>query len=73
MTSEQLAAELKNAVEKAGSGERVVAIHLFGVRFSKHLKRRNLREIAALAGIPESYGTEIGKGAKLAPFVTINE
>ena len=73
MTSEQLAVELRKAVDRAGHGERVVAIHLFGIRFSKHLKRKNTREIAGLAGIPESYGTEIGKGAKLGPFVTINE
>ena len=73
MTSEQLAAELRKSVEKAGYGERVVAIHLFGIRFSKDLKRRNTKEIAALAGLPESYGTEISKGAKLGSFVTINE
>ncbi|WP_297800553.1 hypothetical protein [uncultured Brevundimonas sp.] len=72
MTSEQLASALKDAVERAPHGKRVVFVHLFGIAYSEFLKGRNTKEIAALAGIPESYGVEISKGANLAPFVTIN-
>jgi 5-methylcytosine-specific restriction protein B len=71
MTNEQLALELRKACESAPPGERVVTIHLFGIRFANELKRRNLKQIAGLAGIPETYGTELAKGAKLAPHVTV--
>jgi hypothetical protein len=71
MTNEQLAALLKDDCERAGDGERVVTIHLFGIRHATSLKGRNLREIATLAGIPVDYGTEIGKGVKLASYVDI--
>jgi 5-methylcytosine-specific restriction protein B len=73
MTNEQLAAELKNACERAGKGEHVTTVHCFGIRFANELKGRNLKEIAGLAGIKESLGTEINKGVRLARHVQLIE
>jgi hypothetical protein len=73
MTNQQLADELRLACEAAGKGERVVTIHLFGIRYADELKGRNLREIATLAGIPVDYGTELGKGVKLAGYVLLKK
>ena len=71
MTDEQLATALRDAVARAPDRKKVVVIHLFGIRHGKYLKGRNTKAIAGLAGIPETYGTELSKGANLAPYVSI--
>ena len=71
MTEQQLIAELKAALADAKEGERVVSIHLFGIRFARELSGHNKERIAVAAGLGPSLKTEISKGAKLAPYVTI--
>jgi 5-methylcytosine-specific restriction protein B len=73
MTNEQLAADLRIACGRAADGERTVTIHLFGINRADELKGRNLREIATLAGIPETYGTELSKGIRLAKYVQLKK
>jgi hypothetical protein len=73
MTNEQLATDLRAACERAADGERTVTIHLFGIDRAEELKGRNLREIATLAGIPETYGTELSKGIRLAKYVQLKK
>jgi hypothetical protein len=48
-------------------------IHLFGIKYAHEIKDINvsMKAIAKAAGIPESYGTEISKGEKLAEFVRV--
>ena len=53
--------------------ETVAMIHLFGIKYAGEISSLNssFKEIAKAAGINESYGTEISKGAKLAKYVTV--
>jgi 5-methylcytosine-specific restriction protein B len=71
MTIATLAAELRDAVNRAPDGERVVNIHLFGIRRAQDLDGISLKEIVRLAGIPSSYHTEIHKGMRLADYVIL--
>jgi hypothetical protein len=73
MTNEQLATDLRIACERAAEGHRAVTIHLFGIEHAEELKGRNLREIATLAGVSPNYGTELGKGVKLANYVQLKK
>ena len=69
MSMAMLAGELRRSVDSAPSGQRVVQIHLFGIRRSADLQGVSLKELVALAGIPASYHAEIYKGMRLAEFV----
>ncbi len=71
MTTEELARELRDTVHGAESGDKVVAIHLFGIRYSDALAGHNLQDLAARAGLGKSWATEIRKGVRLAEHVTI--
>lgn len=71
MTSDQLVKALREAYSVAPKGDKVVAIHLFGIRFAEELEGHNTHEIAERAGISRSYGTELRKGMRLAHHVTI--
>ena len=55
------------------TGETVAMIHLFGIKYADEISAsgESMRAIALAAGIPESYGTEIGKGVKLSRFVRL--
>ncbi len=73
MKTTELGQKLKEMYDKAPHGEAVAMIHLFGIKFSEDIKESNasFKEIAVAAGIGESYGTEISKGAKLAKYVSV--
>lgn len=73
MTINELGNALSNIYHNAPKGEAVAMIHLFGIKYAQELKqsRFSKKEIARTANIPESFGTEISKGAKLARYVTI--
>ena len=75
MTINELGVALANMYNNAPNGESVAMIHLFGIKFAKELRQSkfNKKEIARAANIPESYGTEISKGMKLAKYVTVNK
>ena len=66
-----LAEQLRRALLAAPKGDRVVTIHLFAIRHGERLKGVNLKDLAARAGIGESFGTELRKGIRLAEFVQI--
>ncbi len=72
MQTEQLATLLKAACEQAPHGERVATMHLFGIQYADELKGR-FHEVAELSGIGRSFGAELGKGAKLAPYVSLKD
>lgn len=67
----ELAEELRRACAEAPKGDKVVTIHLFGIRHAERLKGLNLQELAEGAGIGASFGTELRKGVRLADFVAI--
>lgn len=69
MRTTDLTAHLQRMYETAGSGDQVVMIHLFGVKFADELKGQPLKDIARDATGRESYQTEIRKGMNLARFV----
>lgn len=52
-------------------GESVAMIHLFAVKYAEEIRATgvSMKAVAKAGGIPESYGTEISKGVKLAKFV----
>ncbi|MET3891599.1 hypothetical protein ABIE41_002675 [Bosea sp. OAE506] len=69
MTIEQAAAILARMYGGAGLDEKVVQIHLFGIKYAEDIQHMSAREIAERADIPKSYATEINKGKRLARFV----
>jgi hypothetical protein len=71
LTLQELADELRRDYEAAEEGKKVVTIHLFGIRSAKYLDGISCKELAIRAGIHESYGTELRKGANLAEYVSI--
>lgn len=71
MRTENLVRELRDACARAPSGDKVVTIHLFGIRHASELDGLNLQELAERAGIGKSFGTEIRKGVRLAEFVQL--
>ncbi len=73
MKINELAAELRRDVTTAPPGDRVVRIHLFGIRRASELDGVSLKELVQLAGIPDSYHTEVHKGMRLADWVTIKQ
>jgi hypothetical protein len=71
MTMEEAASILREMYETAPEGKKVVHIHLFGIRYAEHITDKSLKDLTALAGINESYATEIGKGVRLAEYVQL--
>ena len=71
MTLEELAARLSEMYRGAREGEAVANIHLFGIRYAQEIRDCDASpaKIVRLSGIPESYGTEVSKGIKLARYV----
>ncbi|MGJ0361751.1 McrB family protein [Aliarcobacter cryaerophilus] len=66
MDKNELASILKNMYENAEQGEKVAMIHLFGMKYSKEIKNlSSANEIVKLAGINDSYYSEVSKGIKL--------
>ena len=55
----------------AEEGEKVAAIHLFGIRYASEIQNIPAKEIAVAANLPVSYGTEIRKRIKLSRYVVI--
>ncbi len=66
-----LGARLRDARERAATGDVMVRIHLFGIEHAAELEGVDLKELARSAGIPESFATEIRKGMRLAPYVVL--
>ena len=73
MTLQQLGKALSDMYFGSETGETVAMIHLFGIKYADEISAsgESMRAIALAAGIPESYGTEIGKGVKLSRFVRL--
>jgi MoxR-like ATPase len=72
---EELAKILSDNYTNAEEGMRVCVIHLFGIRFGKIIKKNNysLSRIISLAGMNDSYSTELNKGLKLYESIDLNK
>lgn len=67
MNKDELSQILKEMYSNAKDGEKVAMIHLFGMKYGNEIKKiSSFKEMAKLAGIQESYATEISKGSKIA-------
>ena len=66
-----LVEELRSACQQAPPRDKVVTIHLFGIRNALRLRGVNMRDFAASAGVGKSFGPEIYKGVRLSEFVKI--
>ena len=72
MRAEELGATLRDMYGSADEGEAVAMIHLFAIKYAREIRNcdSSPKDIARLAGISETYGTEINKGIKLERYVT---
>jgi len=73
MSPEELGRILNNMYHDSKKGETATMIHLFGVKYASGIRScgASPKEIAKIARIPESYGTEINKGCNLARYVRV--
>ncbi len=72
--SRELSEELASVCNAADRGEKVTAIHLFGVRNAEKLRNLSLSElnqIASDAGQSPKYGTELRKMVRLSKYVQV--
>ncbi|MFC7498282.1 hypothetical protein ACFQRC_03500 [Enterovirga sp. GCM10030262] len=67
----ELARELKADYEGASTSQKVVRIHLFGIKRAEALKGVSLPDLLGRAGMPDSYKTELRKGIRLAEHVDL--
>jgi len=72
MNLQELGSKLNCMYINSKDGEATTMIHLFGIKYATEIKvcGEPMKAIAKSAGIKESYGTEIGKGVRLAKYVT---
>ena len=73
MTKADLGLKLKEMYDNALDGEKVAMIHLFGIKYSAEIQESgaSFQDISVGAGLSQSYGTEISKGAKLSKYVNV--
>ncbi|MDP4271682.1 MAG: hypothetical protein Q8909_16410 [Bacteroidota bacterium] len=73
MTLNDLGIKSNEMYNNAPDGASVAMIHLFGIKYANEIlqSKYSKKDIANAAGIPESYGTEISKGVKLANYVKV--
>ena len=71
MTENELGKILKEMYDNASSGERLVKIHLFGVKYALVIHDNNYKagNIIRASGLNPSYVAEVSKGIKLAKYV----
>lgn len=73
MTTFVLGNVLKEMYSTAPRGQQVTSIHTFAVFYAKQIEENRIskKEILRVAGLPESYQTEISKGMNLAEYVDV--
>lgn len=75
MTEYKLGNILKEMYQTAGRGQQVANIHAFAIYYASAIEheRFSKKEILRIAGLPETYQTEISKGINLAQYVEVNQ
>ena len=62
---------LRGMYDDAPRGEKVTAIHLFGIKYAQDIESISPRELVIRADLHESYHREIRKMIKLAKYVKL--
>ncbi|MEI4486414.1 hypothetical protein V8J36_09445 [Frigidibacter sp. MR17.14] len=71
MSFDGLVAELRADFATAAPADRDLAVQIFGIRHAAELGRHSPNAIAHAATGLESYGIEIRRGMRLAPYVLL--
>lgn len=71
MLIRDLQTTLKKRYLNAAKGEQVLSLYLFGIEFADQLSGVALYDLCEAAGLSRSYGTELAKARKLAPYVSL--
>ena len=73
MSVQDLGNELCEMYNGADKGSAVVMIHFFGIKFASQIRENGAHasDIVRVAGMNDSYVTEIQKGIRLAEFVDV--
>ena len=74
-SEEKLGQVLNKMYINASNNEKVIMIHLFGIKYGPIIEKENLnvRSIIKYANMPVSYYVEVRKGIRLSKYVTPNE
>lgn len=68
----ELADELKTAWDKAaGQRRKAVAVHLFGIRHAKQIRKTSINRLVSEAGLPYGYANELRKMLNVEPHVLL--
>lgn len=75
MTIYVLGNVLKEMYQTSPKGQQVTNIHTFAIYYAKAIEENRIgkKEILKVAGLPESYQTEISKGINLAAYVEVKQ
>ena len=73
MTENRLGNILRELYDSAARGHQVANIHTFAIYYANVIEKNKLskKEILRVAGLPETYQTEISKGINLAQYVDV--
>ena len=75
MTVYVLGNVLKEMYETSARGQQVTNIHTFAIFYAKAIEEKRIgkKEILRVAGLPESYQTELSKGINLSAYVDVKQ
>ena len=73
MTEDEAIRILRDMYQDAPHREKVIRIHLFGIKYADELNDLHLKTVAEQATGHESYDTEIHKGIRLAKYVRLRD
>ena len=73
MTVQEAGLRLREMYDSAPDREKVVQIHLFGIKYANEIEGLTNMDIVRHAGLYESYSTEVAKGRRLAKYVRPRE
>jgi len=73
MTYNDLVKILTAIYDNADAGEKVLEIHLFGIKYANEIRNtgESIHQFSIDAGLGKYYGSEISKGMKLANHVQL--
>ena len=71
MGIDEAANKLREMYDTALEKEKVVQIHLFGIKYAEYLANLPTAKVVDRAGLRSSYVTEVNKGKNLAKYVEL--
>ena len=73
MTEQEAGAILRRAYNGAPYGQKVLAVHLFGIKYARELDYLQLDRVVRQAGIAPPYATELNKMRNVGAYVKIKD